>query len=265
MIFPQEQCSTDMSIFDSHAHYDDCAFDEDRAELLSSLFSSGKVSGIINVGASLRGCYESVALSKKYESIYAAVGLHPEYADKADEASISEVIKLIESEKIVAVGEIGLDYHYDDGAPCEIQKKLFEKQIEIAKEYSLPIIVHDRDAHADTLEILKKYKPKGVVHCFSASAELMEEAEKIGMYIGLGGAVTFKNARKPKLVAAAVREDRLLLETDCPYMAPVPNRGKRCDSSMIEYTAKEIAQIRGIDFEKLISVCADNAKELFNI
>lgn len=254
-----------MNIFDSHAHYDDTAFDADREELLSSLFASGKVSNIINVGASLKGCFDSIALAEKFENIYAAVGLHPEYALEADEAAICEVIKLLSKEKVVAIGEIGLDYHYSDGVLPEVQKKVFEKQIEIAKEFSLPIIVHVRDSHADTLEILKKYKPRGVVHCFSGSVEIMEEVVKTGMYIGLGGTVTFKNAKRPKLVAAAVREDRLLLETDCPYMAPVPNRGKRCDSSMILYTAKEIAQIRGMDYKKLIGICSDNAKELFSI
>ena len=254
-----------MNIFDSHAHYDDHAFDEDREELLSSMFSSGKVSNIINVGTSLRGCYESVNLSKKFEKMYAAVGLHPEYADKADDFSLGELRRLIETEKIVAIGEIGLDYHYEDGASPEIQKAVFEKQIELAKEFSLPIIVHDRDAHNDTLEILKKYRPKGVVHCFSGSVEFMREVEKLGMYIGLGGTVTFKNARRPKEVAAAAREDRLLLETDCPYMAPTPFRGKRCDSSLIEYTAREIATLRNMDAEKLCDICASNTKELFNL
>jgi len=251
-----------MKIFDSHAHYDDRAFEEEREDLLQMLPQKG-VCGVINVGASLRGCYASVELAKKFPYIYAAVGLHPEYANEASNEDLEKVKELLKEEKVVAVGEIGLDYHYEDGAPREKQIELFEKQIQMAIEFDLPVIVHDREAHEDTLRILKKYRPKGVVHCFSGSVEMMNEIVALGMYIGLGGTVTFKNAKKPKQVAAAVPFDRLLTETDAPYMAPVPNRGKRCDSSMIADSAAEIALLRGVDRDELLEQCIRNAKVLF--
>ena len=172
--------------------------------------------------------------------------------------------QLYEKKKVIAVGEIGLDYHYDF-SPREKQKEVFERQLILANELNLPVIVHDREAHEDTLMLLKKYKPKGVVHCFSGSTEGAREILSLGMYIGLGGAVTFKNARKPLEVAAFVPEDRLLLETDCPYMAPVPFRGKRCDSSMIPFSAERIAEVRKTDVQTLIDRCCKNAQTLFGI
>ena len=253
-----------MSIFDSHAHYDDDAFDADRESLLADL-PKRVVSGVVNAGASLAGSRASVALAKAYPYFYAAVGLHPEFASDWTEASKSEIAALTKQPKVVAIGEIGLDYHYEEAPSREVQRRAFEEQLMLAEQLSLPVIVHDRDAHGDTMEILRKHRPKGVLHCFSGSPETAQEVLALGMYLGLGGAVTFKNAKKAKAVAEMVPLDRLLLETDAPYMAPVPLRGNRCDSSMIRYVAKEIAQRREISVETLLRCCEENAKRLFRI
>ena len=164
----------------------------------------------------------------------------------------------------MAIGEIGLDYHYDF-SPRELQKELFELQLKLSKELDLPVIVHDREAHEDTMTLLKKYRPKGVVHCFSGSVEMAREVLKLGMYIGLGGAVTFKNAKKPVAVAAETDIDRILLETDCPYMAPVPFRGTRCSSDMIAYSAQTIASVKNVDVQTLVDAATENTKRLFGI
>ncbi|MBP3696277.1 MAG: TatD family hydrolase, partial [Clostridia bacterium] len=199
------------NIFDSHAHYDSEAFNDDRKELLNALQGQG-VCGVIDCGCDKASSLEAIKLSEKFGFVYAAIGVHPHEAAEAKESDLEELKALYSKEKVVAVGEIGLDYHYDF-SPRSIQLEFFEKQLLLANELSLPVIVHDREAHEDTLNLLKKYKPKGVVHCFSGSAEMAKEVLKLGMYIGLGGAVTFKNARKPLEVAAVVPEDRLLLET----------------------------------------------------
>lgn len=250
-------------IFDTHAHYDDEKFNDDRAEVLSSL-KDGGVCGVIDCGCDLSSSLKAIELSEKYDFVYAAVGIHPHEAAEAEANDLDEIIKLFAKEKVVAVGEIGLDYHYDF-SPREVQLEFFERQIILSKELDLPIIVHDREAHEDTMNLLKKYRPKGVVHCFSGSAEMAKEVLKLGMYIGLGGAVTFKNARKPLEVAVIIPDDRLLLETDCPYMAPVPLRGSRCDSTMIAYTAQKLAEVRGCEVQSLIDRCRANAKELFKL
>ena len=249
-------------IFDSHAHYDDEAFDADRDELLTRLFSED-VCGIINVGCNLETSKKSVELAQKYPLIWAAVGVHPHDAEKVSDNYLEELATLLSGPKVVAIGEIGLDYHYDF-SPRDVQKKVFAEQLELAKDLDLPVIIHNREAHADTLELLKKYRPKGVVHCFSGSLEMADEIIKLGMYIGLGGAVTFKNAKNPVLVAKNIPLDRILLETDCPYMAPVPHRGERCDSSMIRLTAEKIASERGSPVEKILSVTTENALSLFS-
>lgn len=251
------------SIFDSHAHFDDEKFNEDRDEILSSLPSKG-ISGVINCGTNLQTSEFSIELSEKFGFVYAAVGFHPHEVTEFDDASLLEVKRLAQNEKVVAIGEIGLDYYYDF-SPREKQIEAFEKQLELAAELSLPVIIHNRDAHADTLEILKKHRPKGVLHCFSGSAEMAQEIIKLGMYIGLGGAVTFKNAKKPLKVAAVVPDELLLIETDCPYMSPVPFRGKRCDSTMIPYTAEKIAEVRGTTAQDILNLTAENAKRLFEI
>ena len=251
------------NIFDTHAHYDDSRFDEDRDELLSSIQSKG-VSHIVNCGCDLKSSLTTVALSEKYDFIYAAVGVHAHEAEEATESDLDEIRKLYSKNKVVAVGEVGLDYHYDF-SPRERQIEIFERQLKLATDLGLPVIVHDREAHEDTMNLLKKYRPKGVVHCFSGSAEMAKEIVKLGMYIGIGGAVTFKNAKKPVEVVEYLPLDRLLLETDAPYMTPVPFRGTRCDSTHIAYTAEKIAEIKGIDVQELIDICNENSKKLFNI
>lgn len=251
------------NIFDSHAHYTDKAFNDDRKELLDSLKESG-ICGVINCGADLESSEKSVALSEKYDYIYCACGVHPEEVDGLPENYIDILRNMAKNEKCVAIGEIGLDYYWRQDNK-ELQKKVFEEQILLAKEMDLPIIVHDREAHEDTLAILKKHKPKGVLHCFSGSAETAKEILKLGMYIGLGGAVTFKNAKKPVDVAEMLPLDRLLLETDCPYMAPVPMRGKRNCSAYIEYVAEKIGEIKGIDPQTVTDNATENTKRLFGI
>ena len=251
-------------IFDSHAHYDDEAVDQDRGEILRNLPAQG-ICRIVNVGADLQGCRDAVALAAAYPYIYAGVGIHPECVNDTPDEALNEVETLLDAPKVVAVGEIGLDYHFEDNAPREVQREWFAKQLALANRRGFPVIVHDRDAHGDTMELLCKYRPKGVVHCFSGSVEMMREVVRLGMYIGLGGAVTFKNARVPVEVAAAVPLDHLLLETDAPYMAPVPYRGKRCDSSMIAKTAERIAEIRQMPVEELLKATQQNASRLFGI
>ncbi len=251
------------NIFDTHAHYDDEKFDGDRAEVLSFVKANG-VSRIIDCGCDLKSSLAAVILSEEYDFIYAAVGVHAHEADEAAEKDFAEIEKLYAHKKVVAVGEIGLDYHYDF-SPRERQLEVFEHQLILANKLDLPVIIHDREAHEDTLRLLKKHRPKGVVHCFSGSVESAKEVLSLGMYIGLGGAVTFKNAKKPVEVAKFVPDDYLLLETDCPYMAPVPYRGKRCDSSMIASTAELIASVRNTDTQTLIDRCHENADRLFRL
>lgn len=251
------------NIFDSHAHYDSEAFDADRKELLGTLKNQGVV-GVVNCGSDMASSLKSLELADEFDFIYAACGIHPHEAESCKQGYLPVLKKLCLEDKCVAVGEIGLDYHYDF-SPREIQKQVFEQQIVLAKELDLPVIVHDREAHEDTFELLKRYKPKGVVHCFSGSAEMAKEIVKLGMYIGLGGAVTFKNARKPREVAAVVPSDRLLIETDCPYMTPVPHRGKRCDSTYIPFTAEVIAEVRGTTAQEILDLTRVNANSLFGL
>lgn len=246
-------------IFDTHSHYDDIKFDEVRDELLSSL-ESRNVGKVITCGVDMPSSLRSKRLAEKYDYIYFAAGIHPE---NMDEACDTDFIKdLSEHEKCVAVGEIGLDYYFDPSS-AEKQKQVFEKQLILSKELNLPVIVHDRDAHADTLELLKKHRPKGVVHCFSGSPETAKEIVSLGMYIGIGGVITFKNAKRLPEVAKELPLDRLLLETDCPYLAPEPFRGKLCNSAMIEYTAKRLAEIRNISYEEVLESTFENAVNLF--
>ncbi len=250
-----------MKIFDSHAHYDDRAFDDDRHELLMKLFDRD-IANIINVGCSVKGSYASAELAEKYPGIYASAGLHPDAAEEI--GRIDEIRSLCGREKVVAVGEIGLDYHYEDPGR-DVQKIAFEEQLKLAKELDMPVIIHSRDAWEDTMELLKKYKPRGVMHCFSGSAEIAEELVKMDFYIGFTGVITFKNAKKAVRALEKVPIDRLLVETDCPYMAPEPLRGKRCDSGMLVHTLGAMAAIKGIDAEKMAEITAENAKRVFGI
>lgn len=251
------------NIFDSHAHYDSDAFDDDRYELLNALPERG-VCGIINCASDLPSSVTSLELSKKYDFIYAACGVHPHEAEKAPDNYLECLKEYSKNEKCVAIGEIGLDYHYDF-SPRDLQLKIFEEQLILSNELDLPVVIHDREAHEDTMNLLKKHKPSGVIHCFSGSAEMAKEILKLGMYIGLGGAATFKNAKKPLEVAAAVPDDRLLIETDCPYMTPVPFRGQRNDSSLIPYSAQVIADARACAPEYILEITKKNAIDLFRI
>lgn len=251
-------------IFDSHAHYDDPAFDADRDSLLAALPAGGVV-GVVNAASDLASARRSVELAARRPYIWAAVGVHPEAADTFGADTLPALRELAAAPRVVAVGEIGLDYHWPDGAPRDRQIDCFERQLALAAELGLPVVVHDRDAHEDTLRLLRQYRPAGVVHCFSGSVEMAREVLSLGMYIGLGGAVTFQNARKPVAVAAMVPADRLLLETDAPYMAPVPFRGQRCDSRLIAHTAAVIAALRGVTPASLLGQTAANARRLFGI
>ena len=250
-------------IFDTHAHYDDRAFDADREQILREAHAAG-IGRILDPGCDAKSSRAAVALAERFDFVYAAVGIHPEELESCDEEALLEIRTLAEHPKCLAIGEIGLDYYWDDSHKQE-QKQLFRWQIELALELNKPVIVHDREAHADTLALLKRHRPKGVLHCYSGSVETMREAVDLGLFIGLGGAVTFKNAKKPLAVAAAVPADRLLLETDCPYMAPVPFRGKRNDSSLIFYVAQTIAEVRGMETQALIDQCRENANRLFGV
>ena len=249
--------------FDTHAHYTDEDFDADRDETINAVFDTG-VELIMNNSSDYESCVKALELAEKYPFIYAAVGFHALNLDSLTADWCGDIKKLAAQKKVVAIGEIGLDYHYERDSR-EKQLEVFEKQLVLANELSLPVIVHDREAHEDTLNLLKKHRPRGVVHCFSGSVETAKEIIKLGMYIGLGGAVTFKNAVKPAEVAAFVPKDRLLLETDAPYMSPVPYRGKRCTSLLIPYTAEKIAAVRGEAVEELLFETDKNARTLFRI
>ncbi len=254
-------------IFDSHAHYNSSSYDEDRQELLHSLFSNDVV-GIIDCCAEPRDFENSKKLSQKFDKIYSAYGLHPEALREHGIEELLEVVKtqlpsLLKDKKTVALGECGLDYYYDTDK--NDQKQLFEAQLRLASEMNIPVLLHNRDSHGDMLELIKKYPIKGVMHCFSGSVEYMKEIVKLGLYIGIGGIVTFKNAKTVKEVAKEVPQNKLLLETDCPYLAPEPFRGKRCDSSMIDYTAAAIAQLRECSKKEILLQTLQNTKELFLI
>lgn len=251
------------NIFDTHAHYADRAFDADREELLKKLPDMG-VSLVMLASSSVEDTRENALLAEKYSYIYSAAGVHPESADDNPEDYLSIVKAAAALPKTMAIGEIGLDYHYD-GYCREKQIKLFEEQLELAKQLDMPVIIHTRDAWEDTLSILKSHKPNAVVHCFSGSAEMAREVLKLGLYVGFTGVLTFKNAKKALKALAEVPTDRLLLETDCPYMAPEPFRGKRCDSSMIASTAAKAAEIKELDVQELINITNENGKRFYRI
>lgn len=253
-------------IFDTHAHYDDGAFDADRETLLASMQKRG-IGTIINVGADMKSTRSTLELAGKYPFIYAAVGVHPDAVEELDEACIEELREYCHLPKTVAVGEIGLDYYWHkEEAHQRLQGQWFRRQLTLAREEGLPFIIHSREAAADTFRILKDENAGeigGVVHCYSYSVELAREYVKMGLYIGIGGVVTFKNARKLKEVAADIPLERILLETDCPYMAPVPFRGKRNSSLYLPYVVAAIAELKHIPEEKVIDVTRENAERLF--
>lgn len=252
------------NIFDSHAHYNDPDFDEDRKALIDDLPRQG-VCAVINIGANYQTSLESVELSRQYPGFYATVGYHPHDAKDYREEEMEQLLALVDRKKVVGIGEIGLDYHYDL-SPRESQQAVFERQCALAEEHDLPISVHSREATQDTLEILSRHpRLRGVIHCFSGSAETAKTLLNMGFYLSFTGVVTFKNARKTVEAAAVVPLDRLLLETDSPYMAPVPYRGKRCWSPMIAETAAKIAEIKDVDPQTLIDQARRNTCLLFGI
>lgn len=253
-------------IFETHAHYDDKAFDEDREKLLEIMHAHG-IGKIINVGASLQGVRDTVALSEKYPFVYGAVGIHPDDVGNLTEEDMKELRSYCDRDKVIAIGEIGLDYYWNK-ENHEIQKKWFVRQMDLAKETGLPIIVHSRDAAKDTLDIMKAERAdhlRGVIHCYSYSKEHAREYMNMGYYLGVGGVVTFKNGKRLKEVVEYAPLDYLLLETDSPYLAPEPYRGKRNCSVYLTYVAQTIAQIKGVSYETVVETTRKNAEKLFKI
>lgn len=253
-------------IFETHAHYDDRRFDDDREELLQKIEESG-IGRIINSGASVDSTKKTVELAEKYPNVYAAVGVHPTDAEELDETFLEWMKEKAAWEKTVAIGEIGLDYYWEKEPEVQAnQRYWFKRQLELAKEVDLPVIVHSRDAAADTMQILKDVKEwnlKGVIHCYSYSKEMALEFIKMGYYIGVGGVITFKNAKKLVETVEAIPLERILLETDCPYMAPEPFRGKRNSSLYLPYVVQKIAEIKGVSTEEVERVTEANARALF--
>lgn len=252
-------------IFDTHAHMDDHAFDADREELLSQLPLDG-VGLLMNPGCSLASSLAAVELAKKYDYIYAAVGSHPDAADEVNEQVISQYRELVKANpKARAIGEIGLDYHYED-IPREIQQRAFRTQMALAAELNLPVIVHEREAHEDGMRIVQEYPGvTGVFHCYSGSLEMAQWLIARGWYIGFGGVLTFKNAKKALQVAANIPLDRIVLETDCPYMAPEPFRGRRNDPGKLCRVAQKLAELRGKTAEEIQAITLENGKALYRI
>ena len=252
-------------LFDTHAHLDDRAFDEDRAELLKALPQQG-LELVMNPGCSLESSRNVVKIAAENDYIYAAVGSHPDAADEVNEAVIEEYRMLCKlNPKVKAIGEIGLDYHYED-IPREIQLKAFRLQMELARELDLPVIVHEREAHEDGMAVVREFpEVRGVFHCYSGSAEMARQLVNLGWYIGFTGVLTFKNARKAVEVASSIPLERIVLETDCPYMAPEPFRGKRNDPGKLYRMAEKLAEIRGLSVEEIHAITTENGKTLYRI
>jgi TatD DNase family protein len=252
-------------IFDSHAHYDDEAFDEDRESVIEEL-RNNNIIGVLNCGSSLQGARSSAELARKNDIFYAAVGIHPEHADTLSDEVLDEIRELAKEEKVRAIGEIGLDYYWEQNPEREIQKQAFRRQMELARELRLPVVIHNRESHEDTLNIMKEFpEVKGVVHCFSGSSEFAKQCLALDYYIGFTGVVTFKNAKKILEVAKIVPVERMLVETDCPYMAPTPYRGKRNRSEYIQYILKELSKIKSVTVEELNRQMIQNIRDLLTI
>ena len=250
--------------FDSHAHLDDRRFDQDREAIFEDLKYYG-VGLSMNIGCDLKSSLQSIDLAHKYPFIYAAVGSHPDDAAQVDDRLLEIYRKLCADERVKAIGEIGLDYHYED-PPREVQLPAFRAQLELAKEVGLPVIVHEREAHADGMELVRQFPElTGVFHCYSGALEQAKELVKRGWYIGFTGVVTFKNARKAVEVAQTIPLDRILIETDCPYMAPEPHRGRRNDSRYVPLVGKRLAEIKNLPVETVEEATTENAKRLFGI
>ena len=253
-------------LFDTHAHMNDPAFDPDREEMITGLMDKG-VGLVMNVGCCLDSSRDSLALANQYDFVYTSVGSHPDSAGEVNEDVLEEYGKLckLNPHKVKAIGEIGLDYYYED-IPREIQKKAFIAQLELAKELDMPVIVHERDAHQDGMDIIRQYPGvTGVFHCYSGSAEMARQLVNLGWYIGFTGVLTFKNARKAVETAASIPLDRIVLETDCPFMAPVPFRGKRNDPGYLCHMAEKLAEIRQLPVEEICRITTENGKRLYRI
>ena len=251
-------------LFDTHAHMDDRAFDADREELLARLPEQG-IGLLMNPGCSLESSRNAVALAERYDYIYAAVGSHPDAADEVTGEVLAEYRALCQHEKVLAIGEIGLDYHYED-IPRQRQQEAFRAQMALAAELDLPVIVHEREAHEDGMRIVEEFPAvKGVFHCYSGSAEMAKWLVGRGWYIGFTGVLTFKNARKAVETAAAIPLDRIVLETDCPYMSPEPFRGRRNDPGRLYRMAERLAEIRGLSVEKIHEITMENGKKLYRM
>lgn len=256
-----------MGIIDSHAHLDDEKFDYDRDIIISNLEENG-VDRVYNIGSDLESSIASVELASIYDNIRAVIGIHPHAADEYNDEVENKLIELAKNENVKAIGEIGLDYYYDF-SPRDVQIKVFKRQIELANKLNLPVVIHSRDAVQETFDIIKEAKEnypnlKFLIHCFTQSVEMMREYVKMGCFIALGGAVTFKNSVHPKEVAKEVPLEYLLLETDSPYLAPTPMRGKRNEPMYIKYTAKEIAKIRGMRPNEIVEIAVENTKRFYN-
>ncbi len=258
-------------IFDTHAHYDDERFNEDRELLLAGL-KDQNVGNVVNVGASFEGCAASMVLADKWDFIYAAVGIHPDETEFMDEDTLAKLRMWLHEPKCVAVGEIGLDYSREE-ADRETQQFWFRRQLDLALEENKPVIIHSRDAAEDTFKILKEYstehrdffKNPGVIHCFSYGTELAREYVKMGFYIGVGGVATFKNGRKLKEVIADIPLESIVLETDCPYLSPVPFRGERNNSANIRYVVDVISELKGVEAEEVERITFENAKRMYRL
>ena len=253
-------------IFDTHAHYDDPVYEKDREELFEAMRAEG-VGMITDIGADIASTKKAAELSNAYDFVYAAAGVHPSEVYSLEEADMDFLLEMAKNPKVVAIGEIGLDYHYEDTVR-EVQKKWFIRQLELAKEVKLPVVIHSRDAAQDTLDIMKDIHAEdigGVIHCFSYGWEMAKIYLDMGFYLGIGGVVTFSNAKKLREVVEYMPMEQMVIETDCPYLAPVPNRGKRNDSFNLPYVVNKIAEIKGIRPDEVIDITSANAKKLYGI
>ena len=253
-------------LIDSHVHLDDRRYDNDRDRIIKALKDDG-IELVLNIGADLQTSIASVSLAEKYDNVYAVVGVHPHSAKEVDDSTLEILKSFAPRDKVVAIGEIGLDFHYDN-SPRDVQRKWFKKQLELAKEVNLPVVIHSREADQETFDIIKEAQDgnlRGVLHCFSGSPEMAHEYIKLGFYISLAGPVTFNNARVLKEVAKVLPLDKLLIETDSPYLTPTPNRGKRNEPAYVRYVAAEIAELREMSFDDLVEATNRNTKELFGI
>ena len=254
-----------MQLFDTHAHYDAEQFDADREEILAALPEKG-IALVVNPGCDLPTSRKALELAKQYDYIYAAVGYHPESCAPYQESELDILREMAQHPKVVAIGEIGLDYYWEENPPRELQQRVFRAQMELARELGLPVIVHDREAHADSLAIIKEFpEVRGVFHSFSGSGEMAKELVKMGWMISFTGVLTYKNARKAVEAAEAVPIESIMIETDAPYMAPVPHRGERCDSSLVVHTCEKLAEIKGISLEDCARITTENGKRFFRI